>query len=432
MEARCVREILSLLHDEDFARLRLRASQAPLPWRVFEHMAMPAGFTPAETWTVLSAMRRQTAAVLPWRSYQGRNDTLWYTITESMAFDSAEIEARCRQGSQLARCIEMHPSRYFLIHPLVDELVATAYRDGLDVDYEDVREIVCAERQPRDDVDRLLLNAYESMRDLGRYDGRRIGVSLIQELFERTAEGVEDLTTTARRRSLDIVPHDFSDPDSALRKIASFAQGSSGSGRAIHPTINVLSMASIFWDFRPLPAWNALVELQLRRLYFRRVGYPVLAYLPLGKAQLAWEEGAIHPPEVVCDWAEQEPDCGEGMDATGQFATFLQLIIRELEALERTACKIEARDEELRASLDHDPTMNHRQKALLELALRTPDKELKIDSYRKKMGVAYSTARADFLGLVERGFLRQEFDGKAFVFCPAPDLKSLIEKHVAK
>jgi hypothetical protein len=429
MKTRTVSEMLDLLHDEDFARLRLRASQAPLPWRAFLEMSVPEGFTASETWAILTAMRRQTAAVLPWRSYQGRNDTLWYTVTESMATHCAELEARCRAGSPLARCIDKHPSRYFLVHPIVDELVAAARRDGLSVDYEDTREIVCRERQPRTAAEKLILNSHELMLDLDHYAGRRIGMGLIQEFYERVSNGVEGFVVAPHDRGLEIVDHEFADPDVALKMISTLASGDFAGGRAVHPAMIVLSVSSIFWDFRPLPAWNGLVELQLRRLYFRNVGYPVLAFVPLGRAQLAWEEGSIHPPQVVGHWAEQEPDCGEGVDATVQFAAFFQIIIAELDALERAAFKVEARDEELKASLDHDSTINHRQKAILELALRTPEKELKIESHRAQCGIAYSTARADFLGLVERGFLRQEFNGKAFVFHAVPDLRRVIEKH---
>lgn len=41
--------------------------------------------------------------------------------------------------------------------------------------------------------------------------------------------------------------------------------------------------------------------------------------------------------------------------------------------------------------------------------------------------VVYRTARTDLLELAERGYLRKEMRGKAFVFVPVDDLRERIE-----
>ena len=87
--------VLSLLHDEAFIEIRRAAGRKALPYKVFKTMPMPAGYTVDETWTFLTTMRRQTAVVMPWRSYHLRNEELWYSITQNIDTLLTEVETRC-------------------------------------------------------------------------------------------------------------------------------------------------------------------------------------------------------------------------------------------------------------------------------------------------------------------------------------------------
>ncbi len=423
-----IERLMEFIHDERLARIRSRAAREPLPYNQFLSEEMPSGYAPEEVWTVLTALRRQTAILLPFKAYVWSVADAWYTPTESMSIQLRELEALTHSGSALDIVTAERTSRYFLVQPMVEEAVAAAWRDGLDVSYEVVREVLRKERPPASPEERVMFNCHEVAFDMDRYLSRRITRGLIEELYERVIEGAESLAPTSRPRLVEVVNNGEVDSDAVLGLICKMGNGDS-IDPMMHPIIRSLSMACMFWDFRPLPRWNAIIELLVRRIYLVRVGYPVLRYVPFSKASLDWEQGRIHPPDVLCSFAQVNPDCGEGRDWTFHFFVNLQLILAELNALERTVSAVRERDEHLQELLSHDPAINHRQRAILNQALRMPDTEHRIEPHRKLYGIAYATARADFLTLTDLGFLLKEQRNKTFVFRAHPNLRALIEAH---
>lgn len=73
-------------------------------------------------------------------------------------------------------------------------------------------------------------------------------------------------------------------------------------------------------------------------------------------------------------------------------------------------------------SLLRDTTLNHRQIALLQHALRNPGATYTFTSHAKNHGVVYQSARNDLLDMEERGLVDKRKVGRAFTFVPASDL----------
>jgi DeoR/GlpR family transcriptional regulator of sugar metabolism len=66
---------------------------------------------------------------------------------------------------------------------------------------------------------------------------------------------------------------------------------------------------------------------------------------------------------------------------------------------------------------------NHRQLALIELALDDASAEVTVVSHASSHQVTPETARRDLLDLAERGILVRGKRGRAFVWRPAPDAR---------
>jgi Fic family protein len=79
-----------------------------------------------------------------------------------------------------------------------------------------------------------------------------------------------------------------------------------------------------------------------------------------------------------------------------------------------------------------DRRVNHRQRAVLSAALSEPETVFRIDTHQRLYRVAYATARADLLGLVDLGFLSQVRRGRAFVFSPAAGFRQRVRDLTAK
>jgi DNA-binding transcriptional regulator YhcF (GntR family) len=69
------------------------------------------------------------------------------------------------------------------------------------------------------------------------------------------------------------------------------------------------------------------------------------------------------------------------------------------------------------------PGLNDRQRAIIGRALRNPEAQFTIRYHKTNHGIAYPTARRDFLELVEKGYLTVEQRGKAFIFVPSNELE---------
>jgi Fic family protein len=112
------------------------------------------------------------------------------------------------------------------------------------------------------------------------------------------------------------------------------------------------------------------------------------------------------------------------VDYTPDALTYLQLTVSALDEMLNAIETGRERDAQVLSVLEHDPEINYRQRAVIARALAHPDRAFRIKEHQTTHNVVYATARADLLDLVERGYLLQEMQGRAFVFSPVSDLAS--------
>ena len=72
--------------------------------------------------------------------------------------------------------------------------------------------------------------------------------------------------------------------------------------------------------------------------------------------------------------------------------------------------------------------MNHRQRRLLEHALKHGDHADTIAENQRRHGVTYQTARTDLLDLADRDLLELRKEGRAFTFFAPPALATRIRE----
>ena len=112
-------------------------------------------------------------------------------------------------------------------------------------------------------------------------------------------------------------------------------------------------------------------------------------------------------------------------DATYFIVYQLKVIRTALSALERYLEKKTREIKNAEKLLKGIQGLNYRQLALLSHALRKPDADYTINSHKISHRVAYATARADLLNLVDRGLLSQHTIGNALHFSAGPTLQEL-------
>lgn len=387
-----VRQMVALLQDPVFCGLRTLVDEHPLPRTEFDALETPAALTREQTWDVLNALRRQTAVELPFRDGEGRCG--WYYPTRSIVADLDDIDKRCHEGSWLDLATKARNTTYFLVEAHVDEAIATLQEDGLSIGYEKAREVLLAERDPESSEERLLLNWHRAAWDLEELADAPCTPDTILAVYERVACGVEGQTTRPSRQSSRLWKRKQLDRPAALALAAKLIEENSGAYDE-HPLLLALGVRHLFMSVLPLPAWNGMVCSLMMKLLFRKTHRPVLAFVPIVKASREWERGALRPPAVMSSVADAEVLVGDEVDYTIHINVTTQLVRRKLDEVESELKRMLKRDEAFVRALRDDLDINHRQRAVLQVALSNPEAVFRIESHQKTHRVAYATARAD-------------------------------------
>ena len=95
--------------------------------------------------------------------------------------------------------------------------------------------------------------------------------------------------------------------------------------------------------------------------------------------------------------------------------------------LARKALEIQEAEYLVRKASAMHGTLNPRQLALVNHALKTLNAKYTVQSHQKSHNISYETARSDLRGLSAEGLLEQRKSGRAFVFMPIPNLRAMLE-----
>lgn len=437
-QAKDLEIVLRFLSRGDVQTLFSRAAHEPLTSGKLADMPLPAGLSLKQSQRLLLAVNRLYAirSKLPDRD----GHIYWYTTPHEVSRLLQIIDRHCTEGSQLDRAISEREGKRFVVRSLIEEAIATSGLDGADIDYEDAYELLKMDRTPVNDGQRVIVNAHRVLSELPRLVQKEITPELLLDLYTRVTEGTENrefdgaeiVTGTHSvfpRESLDDSPVLTMTRMQVLEKLCEMANDPERACSE-HPAGTALIVQWNVNYWQPFPGHNGSVARLLFKLLSLKNHYPVLGFLPLSSTVAAWHEGrvgtSIRADGVMHVRAEPH---GE-VDMTAYLLVHLQLIRAALGKLKRDIAKIQNRNEQLRSLLQLDPTLNGRQRSILGRALRVPGAKFRIRYHQTTHQVAYSTARADLMELVAKGYLRMMQEGKAFIFTAADDLAERIGGHV--
>lgn len=409
-----------------------RSSRSYLTWEQFLASRLPAEMSPVQAWQLLKAVDHAAGIDLPIPDLDGNE--YWYLRTQDIADSVGRIQCLCRTDSSLYRQLTTTQNRRVLVHSRIDETLAAAQLDGLEISEEQGHELLQSDRFPRDNTERLVRNTLEALDRLDDLVTEPFSYELLMHLRSLLLEGLSVDTWPVTEARMGLMPSEYSDEavrdgaERQIRYICDYANHLTGDQHD-HPVMRALLLPDMFRFYRPLPCMNSQVGRLVFRLYALKAGLPVLGMLPLSRAKLAWEDDVLESPLVTLRPAEYfEAHRHFGTDLTGYMTLAVELALTALQDLDWQIHELERQDEELRSLLQQDPSINHRQRSVLGRALRNPTTEFRIAQHKTTHSVVYATARADLLDLVERGYLEMVTRGRAFVFVPAPGMRARLEK----
>lgn len=424
-----VQQMIELLQDPLFCNLRKAADERPILWIDFCSMNVPSHISRRQTWDILNTLRRQTAVELPYADGRGRRG--WYSLTRAILDDLDSINRQCHEGSWLDQAIASHNTTYFLVESHIGEAIATLHEDGLNMGYETARSILLNEREPERTEEHLLLNSHRMLWDLGQYDKEPCTPQLIFDIYERVARHAGSQDAPSPMQESRLWKGKNLDSNATLELIANLVNLSE-TNQDEHPLFLSMAAHHLFMSNLPLPAWNGIVSALVTKLLFRKSHLPVLSFAPITKTLRDWKSGAIQPPEVRVPFENAEVLVGSEVDYTIYVSGLANLVRHKLEDMEKELKQVFERDRAFSHMLRDGLEINHRQRQVLQIALKNPEAIFDIGSHQKAHKVAYATARSDLQGLCDLNFLHCTKRGRAFRYSVVPGLRQLLTGHTRK
>jgi len=424
---------LPSLRDPNFCELVRRTEREAITWEKFLSLPMPHDMSPVRTWETLQALRRCSGVDLAHDDFDG--NPFWYQRTYQLTDALHGVAAACGTHSHIYRRIRnASAGGHFLAQMRVAETVAAARLDGLRIPANVATELLRSGQSPQDDTQRFVLNVFHADDWLDSIVDQPFSEELLIHLGDLLLEGVDLRALETQRPSLGLVPYNVDDEKARLISRQELRYVSSYANHEIveewdHPVLRSLLIQDGMRSYRPLGVVSAQVGRLAARLYAMKHDLPVLGLLPLSKARIDWEEGRVGPPEVLCNPVQRDALLVHAPgDLTASHTVVVQLALLAVKNVLEYMESWERRDAEMREILRQDPGLNHRQRGVIGDALRSESAEFRIRHHQTNHRVAYSTARRDLLELAEKGYLRMEERGNAFVFVPSERLEETVRK----
>jgi Fic family protein len=269
--------------------------------------------------------------------------------------------------------------------------------------------------EPATDYERWALRFFELMQRLPELSAQPLTVDRLRELHAmlsldpalggvyRTSEHTLKRTGASTLDGPGALPERIPDE---MRAIAAY--DTENPKPFVHPLIKAIM--GFYWIRRvqPFAVANGLFARLVAHIYEYQQGYRTLPWTPLTRTQRS-------------EWAVPPTDAGAaGFDATVFLVTRLHLFLNAYVEAEREVSTALQRTRGLAEKFQR-LTINPRQARILDRALGLPTTVFTIRHHARSRGLAYETARQDFLQLVSAGYLEQTRRGRLFEFRLAQD-----------
>ncbi len=423
-----ISDLVDFLNETNVSEMLRRFGREELLFDTFKQFKLPPGIDADEMWRILKAIRFGYSLEIPVPSPTGT--TLCYFVHHDILARLGQIDYHCHPDSRFSLELADRRGSPFVVRTQIQEAIATSQLDGLEILPRDATEVILLDRKPRNGGERIVKNTSAAMATIEDYAGDRFTPDLLHEFYRRVTDGVEAGScsrgkgldwTGLRRRPYGDLARTCSDKPVSL--ICAYCNEEIGDPRE-HPAIRALNIRGIINHWLPMPDWNGNVASLVFRLYCLKHQYPAMGYLPFSHANQAWARGKIQPPSVLCrELPEPYVDERGREDNTPSVTIAVHLLDYELQTLLAYIRLTRERDAAVLASFQDDRSLNHRQRLIIARALREPTAEFRIRHHRTNHRVAYATARADLLELVDKGYLVCERRNRAFIFVPSPSLQ---------
>lgn len=394
-----------------------------LPWDELRHRQPPGELSHEQWWRLITLERSRSAIEV------GEMAALYplrfaYTAIPSLQRSLHAFDRRNVGHELLSALANPEAVTEYRVRQLIEEAISSSEIEGAKPTTRELaRQMVREQREPASRDERMILNNWHAMQRILELRDRRLTVEDLLELHSILGEGaleVEDAAGKFREPQHEVAVTDLDGniwhkppPAEGLRErvaaLLRFANGETGNETFIHPVVRAIIVHFWLGYEHPFRDGNGRIARALYYYCMLRQGYEIAEFLSIS--------GPIDrsPKAYYMAFAHTEADDG---DLT--YFVLHQLQMMQL-ALEDLVEQLKERAEHTRVlaqTVARFDELNHRQRALLQHALRHPLESYTIESHATSHAVHYQTARTDLLDLEKRGHFEQRRVGKGKRFQP--------------
>lgn len=401
-------------------------------WDHLRHLTPPSGLDTEQWWFGIKLARQALIKKVPLLDKNGM--PFVFAASDSI---QRRLFLVARDAAGALRAADAIPSaateERYLIRSLMEEAMTSSQLEGAATTTEVAKEMLRSGRAPRDYGERMIVNNFQTLRELKRWLGQPLTPDAVFEIHRMLTDGTLDDPGAAgrfRTAAEDIVVQDETGtilhvPPAAaelprrLRALCDFANQGDDGEYFIHPVVRAIIIHFMVGYDHPFVDGNGRTARALFYWSMLRAGFWMTEYFSISSILKQ------APAQYARSYLFTESDDG---DTTYFVSHQLDVLLRAIEGVHAYIARKQRAQHEAETLLKPGGklarSLNHRQRALLLNAVKHPNKSFTIAVHQRTHDIAYETARSDLLRLVGAKLMRQHKQGKAHVFVARPDLQA--------
>ena len=391
-----------------------------LHWDNLRHRTPPADLTHEQWWLGIKFARFSLSRELPITDKHGK--PFCFTAPPLVTEHLHEIDSRGSGRIAMPNEVTNPQTRTrFLVRSLIEEAITSSQLEGASTTRQKAMEMFRSGRLPADKSEQMIFNNLQGMEFIRAHQGNELTPELVKAIHaEMMSDTIRDedlgrLQTADEKRvhvasnkdqSILHEPPPAEQLPSRLEAMCVFANGKN-EREFLHPVVRAILLHLWLAYDHPFVDGNGRTARALFYWSMLNSGYWMFEFISISsilrKASTQYAKAYLYTET-------------DDNDATYFIVYQLQVIRSALRALEKY---LERKTSEIRkaeSTLRNYEGLNYRQLALLSHALRKPDTSFTVNSHRTSHRVAYATARADLLHLVDQGLLDKKMRSGTMYF----------------
>lgn len=404
-------------------------------WDTFRHAPPLQGYSAEEQWIAVKLARRAIYRQLPLSDVRGM--PFQYALPNPALEMLHQIDRKAGGNIQGSEQVTNPATRdSYLFKSIIEEAITSSQLEGASTTRKVAKAMIQEGRTPENRSERMILNNYQAMIYLRKFIKDPLTPEIVIELQRLLTEGTldePDASGRFRRADEDIViedetgtrlhtPPDASELKQRMQAMCEFANGVLP-GEFIPPAVRAIVLHFWLAYDHPFVDGNGRTARALFYWSMAKEGYWLCEYVSISRI-LKKARG-----QYARSYLYSETDDN---DVTYFILYQMRVLLRAIqelhEYLSRKAAEIHEAEDLVRHASAVNGSLNHRQLALINHALKNPKARYTVESHRVSNGISYETARSDLLKLVAQGLVEQRKVSKTFVFVPAGSLREQLNR----